>query len=279
MLSTEDLERLQATIDGWRRAGETVAFVPTMGNLHDGHLALLAEARQRADRSVASIFVNPTQFGPGEDYESYPRTREADLAALESAGCDLVWLPEVAQMYPLEQPFMVQVPEHLSDRLCGASRPGHFDGVASVVLRLFNQVRPDVAVFGEKDYQQLVIIRRMVEDLALSVEVAGLPTIREPDGLAMSSRNAYLDETERSHAPVLYRVLTEMAESLHEGAEFKALRSASLGQLEAAGFRPDYLEWRSAEHLGEVAPGKPSRLFAAAWLGRARLIDNVRVEC
>lgn len=278
MYSADSLDRLRAVIERWRQDGDGVAFVPTMGNLHDGHLALLAEARRRAKRTVASIFVNPTQFGPGEDYASYPRTRQADLAALESAGCDLVWLPEVEQMYPLEQPFMLKVPDSLSDRLCGASRPGHFDGVASVVLRLFSQVRPDVAVFGEKDFQQLVIIRRMVEDLSLGIRIAGLPTVREADGLAMSSRNAYLDEDERSRAPVLYRVLTEMAGSLANGADFKALRAASLAKLEAAGFRPDYLEWRSAGHLAEVQPGEPSRLFAAAWLGKARLIDNVPVD-
>ncbi len=278
MISTDTLELLRATVDDWRRAGESVAIVPTMGNLHDGHLALLGEAKRKAMRTVASIFVNPTQFGPGEDYESYPRTREADLASLESAGCDLVWLPSVERMYPLDPPFMVQVPDSLSDRLCGASRPGHFDGVASVVLRLFNQVRPDVAVFGEKDYQQLVIIRRMVEDLSLDIRIAGLPTVRESSGLALSSRNAYLDKDERSSAPVLYRVLTEMARALRENTDFKALRRASLSRLEAAGFRPDYLEWCSAETLGPIRAGRPSRLFAAAWLGRARLIDNVPVD-
>lgn len=278
MQSVESIDSLRAITGSWHQAGGTVAFVPTMGNLHRGHLALVAEARRRASRAVVSIFVNPTQFGPGEDYESYPRTREEDLAALESTGCDLVWLPEVTQMYPLESPFLVQVPESLSDRLCGKSRPGHFDGVASVVLRLFNQVRPDVAVFGEKDFQQLLIIRRMAEDLALGLEVASLPTVREHDGLAMSSRNAYLGKDERARAPVLYRVLTEMAEALRQGTDFKALRAASMETLEAAGFRPDYLEWRSAEHLGEPERGKPSRLFAAAWLGRARLIDNVPVD-
>jgi pantoate--beta-alanine ligase len=277
MISADSLEQLCAAVSGWRRAGDDVAFVPTMGNLHDGHLALLAQAKHQARRTVVSIFVNPTQFGPGEDYESYPRTREADLARLESAGCDLVWLPEVERMYPLDSPFMVQVPDSLSNRLCGASRPGHFDGVASVVLRLFNQVQPDVAVFGEKDYQQLVIIRRMVEDLSLGIHIDGLPTVREADGLAMSSRNAYLDADERSRAPVLYRVLTEMARALGQGADFKALRAASLARLEAAGFRPDYLEWCSADHLAEAQPGQPSRLFAAAWLGKARLIDNVGV--
>jgi pantoate--beta-alanine ligase len=278
MQSAQTLDRLRAVLTGWRQSGDRIALVPTMGNLHSGHLALVAEARRRADRTVASIFVNPTQFGPGEDYESYPRTREADLAALGDAGCDLVWLPDVAQMYPLPAPFMVQVPEGLSDRLCGASRPGHFDGVASVVLRLFNQVAPQVAVFGEKDFQQLLILRRMALDLSLDMEIVGLPTVREPDGLALSSRNAYLDPQERTRAPTLHRLLAEVADSLREGGDFKPLRAAALEHLEAAGFRPDYLEWRSAEDLGAVQPGKPSRLFAAAWLGKARLIDNEPVD-
>jgi pantoate--beta-alanine ligase len=277
MNTAEQLDSLRATLDQWRLQRQSIAFVPTMGNLHDGHLALVNEARQQADRVVASIFVNPAQFGPGEDFESYPRTREADLAALESVGCDLVWMPAVSRMYPLDPPFRIQVPDRLADRLCGASRPGHFDGVASVVLRLFNQVRPDLAVFGEKDYQQLLIIRRMVEDLALTVKIHGMPTVREADGLAMSSRNGYLTERERTSAPVLYRVLGEMAEALRDGAEIKPLRVAALENLEAAGFRPDYLEWCSTEDLAEPEPGKPSRLFAAAWLGKARLIDNLPV--
>lgn len=278
MKTTGHLGELRAIIERWGGEEQTVALVPTMGNLHAGHLALVEEAGRQADRVVVSIFVNPTQFGPGEDFASYPRTQEADLAALERVGCDLVWLPAVAQMYPLDSPFMVQVPEILADRLCGASRPGHFDGVASVVLRLFNQVRPDIAVFGEKDFQQLVIVRRLVEDLALAIDVVGLTTVRDRDGLAMSSRNAYLDESERARAPELYRVLAETAAALRNGADFEALKAYSLEQLEAAGFRPDYLEWRSAEHLGAAQVGESSRLFAAAWLGKARLIDNVPVN-
>ncbi len=278
MESADRIEALREKLTRWRAAGQSVAFVPTMGNLHAGHLALVEEAGNRADQVVVSIFVNPAQFGPGEDFESYPRTREADLAALESVGCDLVWLPDVTAMYPLDPPFMVQVPENLADRLCGASRPGHFDGVASVVLRLFNQIGPDLAVFGEKDYQQLLIIRRMVEDLALTVKIHGLPTVREADGLAKSSRNGYLTDRERASAPVLYRVLGEMAEALRDGAEFKPLRAAALENLEAAGFRPDYLEWCSAENLAEPRPEQPSRLFVAAWLGKARLIDNLPLD-
>ena len=277
MNTAEQLDGLRAAIKGWRSRGQSLALVPTMGNLHNGHLALVEEAGRRADRVVVSIFVNPTQFGPGEDFESYPRTRAADLAALEQVGCDLVWLPTVAQMYPLPLPFKMQVPEKLAKQLCGASRPGHFDGVAGVVLRLFNQVGPDVAVFGEKDFQQLVIIRQLVEDFALEIDVVGLATVRDRDGLAKSSRNGYLDAAERARAPELYRVLDEMAEALRNGADFQALRAAALEQLEAAGFRPDYLEWRNARDLTAPNSDTPSRLFAAAWLGRARLIDNVGV--
>ena len=248
-----------------------------MGNLHRGHLSLVEEAARRCDATVASIFVNPTQFGPGEDFEAYPRTFEADLEALASVGCDLVWAPPVDTMYPLDEPFMLRVPESLSDCLCGRSRPGHFDGVATVVLRLFNQVAPDVAVFGEKDFQQLLILRRMAQDVALPIEIVGAPIIREADGLAMSSRNGYLSEAERHCAPVLYRVLNETAEGLVAGENFAALKKQALKELQSAGFRPDYLEWRSAGDLGEPQAGEPSRLFGAAWLGRARLIDNVPV--
>lgn len=277
MKTVEQLVELRATIDHWRGEQRSIALVPTMGNLHAGHLALVKEAARLADRVVVSIFVNPTQFGPGEDFESYPRTREADLAALAPIGCDLVWLPDVTQMYPFDAPFMVQVPEPLTNLLCGASRPGHFDGVASVVLRLFNQVQPHLAVFGEKDFQQLLIIRRMVADFAVPLTIHGLPTVREPDGLAMSSRNAYLTAAERTRAPVLHRVLGETADALRTGAQFKPLRAGALKKLESAGFRPDYLEWRDASDLTDARADAPSRLLAAAWLGRARLIDNVAV--
>jgi len=273
----ETLPELREAVGRLCRSGRRVGFVPTMGNLHRGHLGLVEQAAGHCEATVASIFVNPTQFGPGEDFEAYPRTFETDLAALASVGCDLVWAPTVDVMYPLEAPFMLRVPEALSDCLCGRSRPGHFDGVATVVLRLFSQVAPDVAVFGEKDFQQLLILRQMARDLSLPVEILGAPIAREQDGLAMSSRNGYLDEKQRAAAPTLYRVLTRTAEGLAAGEDFEPLKKRALGELEANGFRPDYLEWRSAEDLGEPKSEEPSRLFGAAWLGQARLIDNVPV--
>ncbi|RFF26598.1 MULTISPECIES: pantoate--beta-alanine ligase [unclassified Wenzhouxiangella] len=273
----ETLPQLRESVGRLRERGDRIGFVPTMGNLHRGHLSLVEEAGRHCEATVASIFVNPTQFGPGEDFDAYPRTFEADLDALESVGCDLVWAPSVATMYPLEPPFMVHVPEALSDCLCGRSRPGHFDGVATVVLRLLNQVAPDVAVFGEKDYQQLLILRQMAGDFALPVEIHGAPIVREEDGLAMSSRNGYLDEEQRAVAPMLYRVLDGLAGKLAAGGDFESLKRWGLEGLRAAGFRPDYLEWRSAEDLGEPKAGVPSRVFGAAWLGKARLIDNLPV--
>jgi pantoate--beta-alanine ligase len=273
----ESLPELREAVVALRERAGRVAFVPTMGNLHRGHASLVEAASRHAGATVASIFVNPTQFGPNEDYESYPRTMDDDLAALDSVGCDLVWSPPVGVMYPLDDPFMVRVPEALADRLCGASRPGHFDGVATVVLRLFNQVQPEVAVFGEKDFQQLLILRRMAEDLALPVEIVGAPIVREDDGLAMSSRNGYLTPEQREAAPELNRQLVRLAEALSRGEDFEAGREAARRRLEAVGFRPDYLEWRSADDLTEAKPKQPSRLFGAAWLGKARLIDNVEV--
>lgn len=273
----ESLAVLRERIAEYRAAGRRIGFVPTMGNLHAGHLSLVREALGRADVVVASIFVNPTQFGPGEDFENYPRSFGADVEALAAADCDLVWAPAEAGMYPLAEPFMLRVPRALSDCLCGRSRPGHFDGVATVVMRLFSQVSPDLAVFGEKDFQQLLILRHMVRDFSMPIELAGAPVVREADGLAMSSRNAYLDQAQRRAAPALYRVLSQTAEKLAAGQDFARLRETALDQLEAAGFRPDYFEWRSAEDLGEPGPDEPSRVFGAAWLGRARLIDNVAV--
>lgn len=271
----DSLPELREAVERLRQRDRRIGFVPTMGNLHRGHLSLVEEAARAGGGTVASIFVNPTQFGPGEDYEAYPRTLEADLAALASVGCDLVWAPPAETMYPLEEPFMLRVPEGLSDCLCGRSRPGHFDGVATVVLRLFSQVQPDHAVFGEKDFQQLLILRRMARDFSLPVELVGVPIVREDDGLAMSSRNGYLDARERAVAPTLHRVLSDIANELAAGRDFALLRDRALKGLESAGFRPDYLEWRSAEDLGEPKPDEPSRVFGAAWLGKARLIDNV----
>lgn len=271
----ETLSSLRGSVADLRAGAGRIGFVPTMGNLHRGHLSLFEEARKHCDATVASIFVNPTQFGPGEDFEAYPRSFEADLEALASVGCDLVWAPPVETMYPLDQPFMLRVPEALSDRLCGRSRPGHFDGVATVVLRLFSQVQPDVAVFGEKDFQQLLILRQMAQDFSLPVALVGAPIVREEDGLAMSSRNGYLDDRQRAIAPALNRVLRGTADGLIAGEDFERLKKRALAQLHSAGFNPDYLEWRSAEDLGEPKPGEPSRVFGAAWLGKARLIDNV----
>jgi len=273
----DSLPQLRETVGRLRGKGDCIGFVPTMGNLHSGHLSLIEVAARHTDTTVASIFVNPTQFGPGEDFEAYPRTFDTDLEALTSVGCDLVWAPPVGEMYPLDEPFMVRVPATLSSCLCGRSRPGHFDGVATVVLRLFSQVMPDIAVFGEKDYQQLLILEQMARDFSLPVELIGAPIIREADGLAMSSRNGYLDDPQRSAAPTLYQVLARTAEGLAAGKEFEALHKWALEELQANGLRPDYLEWRSAGDLGEPKPDEPSRVFGAAWLGKARLIDNVIV--
>lgn len=272
-----DLAGLRAVTDRWRRDGRQIGLVPTMGNLHAGHLALVEAIRGSCDRVITSIFVNPTQFGPGEDYDAYPRTFEADLVRLGEQNCDLVWAPTVDVMYPLTGSFGLRVPAGLGETLCGAHRPGHFDGVASVVLRLFVQTAPDRAIFGEKDFQQLLVIRRMVEDFALPVNIDSLSTVREDDGLAMSSRNQYLTPSERAAAPTLHRVLSETASSLQSGQSWDMLRAAALEELEKAGFRPQYLEWRSAENLGAPERDHPQRLFAAAHLGKARLIDNILV--
>ncbi len=272
------LDELRARVRCWRDAGERVALVPTMGNLHAGHLALVDAARRQADRVVVSIFVNPTQFGPNEDFDAYPRTLEQDLQALGQAGCDMAWCPERQVMYPLDGGFMVKVPAGLADTLCGRYRPGHFDGVASVVLRLFNQVQPDLAVFGEKDFQQLLILRWLARDLSLPIEVHGHPTQRDHDGLALSSRNQYLSDSERAKAPLLHRCLCDLVEGLKAGRDWSSLKDTALSALEKAGLKPQYLVWCSAEDLGPPRPGSPQRLLVAAWLGKARLIDNLPVD-
>ncbi len=273
----ETLAELREVRDGWRRAGERVGLVPTMGNLHGGHLELVRSIQSRVDHTVVSIFVNPTQFGPGEDFERYPRTRQADLEKLEAAGCALVWLPTVDQMYPMPEPFMVHPPASLAGTLCGQHRAGHFEGVATVVLKLFNQVSPEVATFGEKDFQQLLVIRQMVQDLALPVEIQAMPTVREPDGLAMSSRNQYLSPDERRTAPKLHQTLTDLAERLRSGEDWKELSARGLARLREAGFEVQYLDWRCAETLGGPQQGRPQRLLVAARLGGTRLIDNLAV--
>jgi pantoate--beta-alanine ligase len=275
----ERLEDLRARIAGWRAAGERVAFVPTMGNLHQGHLTLVREALGRAERVVASLFVNPLQFGAGEDLDAYPRTLEQDRRLLEETGCDLLFAPAASVVYPRGQSGQTRVAvPGLSEILCGATRPGHFVGVATVVCKLFNMVQPDVALFGEKDFQQLLVIRRMVEDLNLPVEIVGVPTVREPDGLAMSSRNGYLSAEERARAPALYRSLTQAAQSLRQGVAIEEVARAAVAALRESGLTPDYVAVRRADDLGPADEDDVNIvILGAAALGRARLIDNLSV--
>ena len=277
----ETLERaseVRQRVRQWKQAGERVALVPTMGNLHEAHLALVDEARAQADRVVVSIFVNPAQFGPGEDFETYPRTPEEDSQALRERGADLLFMPSVEEMYPRRNLAWVEV-EALDRHLCGASRPGHFRGVCTVVTKLFHMVEPDLAWFGEKDYQQLAILRRMTEDLCFPVEIRGVATVREPDGLAMSSRNRYLSKSERSLAPQLYRHLCQAREAILEGdRNYEKIARNAMKSLEKSGFAPDYFEIANA---GTLAPATPEDhelvIAAAARLGTTRLIDNVAV--
>lgn len=270
---------LRAVIAGWRRNGETVALIPTMGYLHDGHLSLVTRGRQLCRRTVATLFVNPTQFGPNEDLARYPRDEAGDLAKLGSVGCDLLFAPTVEEMYPPGFATSVAV-RGVSDCLCGESRPHHFGGVALIVTKLLLQALPDVALFGEKDYQQLQVIRRFVRDLDIPVRVEGVPTVRESDGLAMSSRNAYLTAEERACAPTLNRAMIKAAACLAGGgADAAPVLAAARAEVLAAGFQSiDYLDLRDAETLEALARAdRPARLFAAARLGKARLIDNIPV--
>ena len=272
-----ELIALRARIGEWKRSGLRVGFVPTMGNLHAGHHSLIALARQHADRVVASVFVNPTQFGPNEDFARYPRTPEADAAGLQVAGCDLMWLPSVETMYPFgpEGTVQVRVPG-VTGTLEGAHRPGHFDGVATVVARLFNQVQPDIAVFGRKDYQQLAVIRYLARDLAFPIGIVAGETLRETDGLAMSSRNQYLSVEERRIAPVIHRTLRAMADATHAGTPRADVEAQATGELAAAGFAVDYSVVRRPD-LAEPQDGEPGPRVAliAARIGRTRLIDNL----
>ena len=280
MITATTLDALRAQIRGWRQAGQRVAFVPTMGNLHAGHFSLVTLARQHADRVVASVFVNPTQFGPNEDFDRYPRTPDADAAGLDEVGCDLLWLPSVEAMYPLgvAQAVKVSVPG-VTEVLDGAHRPGHFDGVATVVARLFNQVLPDVAIFGRKDYQQLAVIRHMVRDLAFPIEIVGADIKREADALAMSSRNQYLSADERATAPVIHRVLEAMRDAALQGLAREEIERTATRALELAGFVPDYAVLRTPI-FAEPAEGEagPRVALIAAKLGRTRLIDNLEFE-
>ena len=275
---------LREIILSWKADGVRVALVPTMGNLHEGHLRLVEEAHANADHIVVSIFVNPMQFADasGGDFDLYPRTLEADERKLSDLGVevDVVFTPSVEEVYPngLEQETRIEVPD-LSDILCGEFRPGHFVGVATVVAKLFNMVQPDVAVFGEKDFQQLLVIRRMVSDLCFPIEIIGVPTVREHDRLAMSSRNHYLSPDERDKAAMLNRVLLEVKHSIKDGSrDFGGLEGNAIGKLEQSGFKPEYFTVRRTEDLQPPSGDDHSLVvLAAAWLGKARLIDNIRV--
>jgi pantoate--beta-alanine ligase len=268
---------LRADRAKWRKAGEKIALVPTMGALHQGHLSLVALAKEKADRAVVSIFVNPIQFGPREDFHLYPRDEAGDLAKLAAAGADLVFIPDVAEMYPAGFSTRINVGD-LTEDLCGAARPNHFDGVATVVAKLLLQCAPDVAIFGEKDYQQLLVIRRMVRDLNLPVEILGGPIVREKDGLALSSRNAYLSPAERRIAPLLHQTIAQVAADLANGRGADDAAEAGRFKLEAAGFRVNYVAVRDPETLKPLhGPVKEARVLAAAFLGKTRLIDNLPV--
>lgn len=281
MFVANTIKKLRDLTRPWRRAGDKIAFVPTMGNLHAGHLSLLKKAREVGDRVVASVFVNPLQFGPFEDYDQYPRTPESDSKMMEETGVDLLYAPDVQEMYPVgkEHAATVHVPG-ISDILCGAYRPGHFVGVATVVNKLFNVVQPQVAIFGEKDFQQLVVIRHMTSDLLMPVEIVGAPTLREDDGLAMSSRNQYLTTAERETAPFLYRLLSSAKDKIENGEkDFRGIEQWCSHELAEAGFKPDYVSIRQAENLEQADEShKKLVILAAAYLGKARLIDNLQIS-
>jgi pantoate--beta-alanine ligase len=274
-----EIDDLRRKVRDWRAAGQKIALVPTMGALHEGHLTLVRRALQLADRAVVSIFVNPVQFGPNEDFDAYPRQLAKDVELLSTAGASLAYAPSVKGMYPDGFSTAISV-TGVSEGLCGATRPGHFNGVACVVTKLFQRVQPDVACFGEKDYQQLQVIRRFTEDLDIPVEIVGVPTVRETDGLALSSRNAYLTPEERKIAPALYRVLSEMARRIAAGGSIQAQEEWGSQEILKAGFSSiDYLETRHAQSLVRLEDlnGVPARILVAARLGKTRLIDNVPV--
>ncbi len=278
MYTEHTILSLRSHIQQWRRAGEYIALVPTMGNLHAGHLALVEQARKLADRVVVTVFVNPAQFGAGEDFLSYPRTLEQDTHLLMQSEVDLMFVPEVEELYPggVNSGTYVDVPD-LSETLCGVSRPGHFRGVATVVTKLFNCVQPDIALFGEKDYQQLLVIRKMTAELCLPIEIIAVPTVREADGLALSSRNAYLTDEQRRLAPLLYQALQLCRKQILSGERnYGALVSQVASDLRSAGFEPDYIEVRRADNLAEpTIDTQKLVILVAARLGQTRLIDNI----
>jgi len=274
----DTLSGLRARVRDWRGNGERIALVPTMGALHDGHLTLVRAAAAQAERVIVSIFVNPTQFAPHEDFDRYPRNLDGDLNLLAGTGAHAVYAPDRATMYPPGHQTRV-TPGGIAEPMEGAFRPGFFTGVATIVTKLFNQVAPDLALFGEKDYQQLMVIRQMVRDLDLPIQIIGCPIARAGDGLALSSRNAYLSEAERKAAPTLHAVLADLASALTGGADYADLQRSALTRLTDAGFEtPDYLDFRDAATLEPLARAdKPGRLLVAARLGTTRLIDNVAV--
>ncbi|GGI70795.1 pantoate--beta-alanine ligase [Shewanella gelidii] len=280
MITTANIEDIRHQVNQWRKQGETVAFVPTMGNLHQGHITLVEEAVRRADHVVASIFVNPMQFGQNEDLDAYPRTLADDQAALVAAGATLLFTPTPEIIYPkgLDNQSYVEVP-NISDIFCGDSRPGHFRGVATIVCKLFNIVQPDIAVFGRKDFQQLMVIQTMVEDLSMPIEIVGVDTIREASGLAMSSRNGYLSVEEKQIAPILKQVMDETAASVSQGKSVQNAVILAKQTLIENGLKPDYFEVCNAKDL--AAPQANDRslvILAAAYLGKTRLIDNLCFE-
>lgn len=277
VLTVRTIVELRAAIAAFRAEGARIAFVPTMGALHAGHMALVEAAKRPGTKVVASIFVNPKQFGANEDLGRYPRKELADTRMLTEAGCDLLWLPSVEAIYPAGFATNISV-AGVSEGLDGAARPGHFDGVATVVAKLFNQVAPDIAYFGEKDFQQLAVIRRMVADLDLAVEIAGVPTQRDDDGLALSSRNVYLDDAQRTRAVALPRALGVAAKAIEKGGDPEAALAAARDTLTAAGFELDYVTLVDAETLAEQPdPARERRLLAAARMGSTRLIDNIAI--
>ena len=272
------IESLRHVVGPWKQQGKTVALVPTMGNLHEGHLHLVSEAQARADRVVVSIFVNPAQFGEGEDYSVYPRTVEADRQKLAAVNADILFLPEGEEIYPPGVQTVISV-NGISDLLCGVSRPGHFSGVATVVCKLLNIVQPDVALFGEKDWQQLTVINRMVSDLNIPVQIQGIATVRETDGLAMSSRNKYLTAEQRTVAVELYQCLCRARDAIFAGqADFTEIEKSQIERLQQVGFQPDYFTICRCDDLKKANNNDKKRvILAAAKLGKARLIDNIRV--
>lgn len=277
MIQTDNIQELRSHIKGWKLHGKRIAFVPTMGNLHQGHLALVDEARKHADITIASIFVNPIQFDRQSDLDAYPRTLEEDASSLEQKQCDLLFAPTTEVMYSSNNASTRVEVSGVSDVLEGASRPGHFSGVATVVSKLFNLTTPDIAIFGEKDFQQLMVIRQMVSDLNFDIDILGHPTIREEDGLAMSSRNGYLTPAERKIAPLLFKTITDLKDQLLSmPTNASALIAQAIKQLSAAGFKPDYLEIRRQHDLQPVERDDSELvILVSAWLGKARLIDNL----